>query len=79
MNRNWAARVAAEAQKQKELTEILSIIPAIAGLALNLAVMTNALLGPKKSSAPKQKCVKGSSTKYIKKGSKCPTGYTKKK
>lgn len=74
-----AARVAAAAQKQKELTEILSIIPAIAGLALNLAVMTNALLGPKKSSTPKQKCVKGSSTKYVKKGGKCLTGYTKKK
>jgi hypothetical protein len=39
---------AAAAQKQRELTEILSVIPAIAGLALNLAILTNVWLAPKK-------------------------------
>ena len=74
--RNSAA--AAAAYKQRELTEILSIIPAIAGLALNLAVLTNYLIAPQKSSSAKQKCVNGSSTKYVKKGTKCPTDYKKK-
>jgi hypothetical protein len=73
-----AARVAAAnaaadaAKKQKELTELLSIIPSIAGLALNLGDLTNTLL-------LKQKCVKGTKTKYVKKGAKCPKGYVKKK
>jgi hypothetical protein len=73
-----AARVAAAntaadaAKKQKELTELLSVIPSIAGLALNLGDLTNTLL-------LKQKCAKGTKTKYVKKGAKCPKGYTKKK
>lgn len=67
-----AAAAAAEAQKQREITELLSVIPAIAGLALNLIDVTNSLLF-------KQKCVKGKSTKYVKYGAKCPTGYKKKK
>jgi len=73
-----SADAAAAAYKQRELTEILSVIPSIAGLALNLAVLTNYLLVPQKSSSAKQKCVMGSSTKYVKKGTKCPTGYKKK-
>ena len=40
---------AAAAQKQRELTEILSVIPAIAGLAFSLAVLTNYLFAPEKS------------------------------
>ena len=50
-----AARNAAAlaAQKQRELTEILSVIPAIAGLALNLAILTTAWLAPKKLLSPK--------------------------
>ena len=73
-----AARVAAvnsaadAAKKQKELTELLSVIPSIAGLALNLGDLTNTLL-------LKQKCVKGTKTKYVKKGAKCPKGYVRKK
>ena len=73
-----AVRVAAvnsaadAAKKQKELTELLSVIPSIAGLALNLGDLTNSLL-------LKQKCVKGTKTKYVKKGAKCPKGYVRKK
>jgi hypothetical protein len=71
-----AARVTAAnaeaAKKQKELTELLSVIPSIAGLALNLGDLTNTLL-------LKQKCVKGTKTKYVKKGAKCPKGYVRKK
>jgi hypothetical protein len=49
-----AARIAAAAaQKQRELTEILSLIPAIAGLAFNLAVLTTYLFAPEKSFLPK--------------------------
>ena len=73
-----AARVAAAntaadaAKKQKELTELLSVIPSIAGLSLNIGDLANSLL-------LQQKCVKGTKTKYVKKGAKCPKGYTKKK
>ena len=73
-----AARVAAvnsaadAAKKQKELTELLSVIPSIAGLALNLGDLTNTFI-------LKQKCVKGKTIKYVKKGAKCPKGYVRKK
>ena len=73
------AAAAAEAQRQRELTELLSVIPTIAGLALNLGTLTNDVLGVPKSSSTKQKCVKGTKTKYVKKGAKCPAGYKKKK
>jgi len=70
-----AARIAAEAAKkakeQKELTELLSVIPSIAGLALNIGDLTNSLLTTK--------CVKGKTIKNVKKGAKCPKGYVKKK
>jgi hypothetical protein len=72
-----AARVAAvadaarKAKEQKELTELLSVIPSIAGLALNLGDLTNSVLTTK--------CVKGKTIKYVKKGTKCPKGYVKKK
>jgi len=68
-----AARVAAEAAKkakeQKELTELLSVIPSIAGLSLNLGNLTNSLL--------LTKCVKGKTIKYVKKGAKCPRGFVR--
>ena len=73
-----AARVAAAnssadaAKKQKELMELLSVIPSIAGLSLNIGDLANSLL-------LQQKCVKGTKTKYVKKGAKCPKGYVKKK
>ena len=68
-----AARAASEAAKkakeQKELTELLAVIPSIAGLTLNLGDLTNSLL--------KQKCTKGKTIKYVKKGAKCPKGFRK--
>ena len=72
-----SARVAAEAEaakkakEQKELTELLSVIPSIAGLALNLGDLTNSLLATT--------CVKGKTVKSVKKGAKCPKGFVKKK
>ena len=68
------ARKAAEAEaakKQRELMELLSIIPSIGGLALNIGDLTNSLLTTK--------CVKGKTVKNVKKGAKCPKGYVKKK
>jgi hypothetical protein len=66
-----AAIAAAAAKQQRELTELLSIIPAIAGLALNLGETTKALT--------LQKCVKKTQVKYVKKGAKCPKGFVRKK
>ena len=72
-----AARVAAEAEaarkakEQKELMEILAIIPKIGGLSLSLGEVTQSLYSTK--------CVKGKATKFVKKGAKCPKGYVKKK
>jgi hypothetical protein len=68
-----AARAASEAAKkakeQKELTELLAVVPSIAGLALNLGDLTNSIL--------KQKCTKGKKIKFVKKGAKCPKGFRK--
>ena len=61
---NGAAKRAAE---QKELTEILALIPQIAELTLSLGETTQSLY--------KQKCVKGKLVKYVKSGAKCPKGY----
>jgi hypothetical protein len=66
-----AAEAAKKAKEQKELTELLSVIPSIAGLALNLGDLTNSLLTTK--------CVKGKAVKNVKKGAKCPKGYVNKK
>jgi hypothetical protein len=52
---------------QKELTEILALIPKIAELTLSLGETTQSLY--------KQKCVKGKHVKYVKNGAKCPKGY----
>ena len=62
-----AARNAAAvaAQKQRELTEILSVIPAIAGLAFNLAVLTTYLFAPEKSFLPKVLSPKMINTKSL--------------
>jgi len=75
--RDAAAAAAAAAQRQRELTEIFSLVPAIAGLALTVASLTNVVLGIPTSTTSKQKCVKATSTKYVKKGAKCPPGYKK--
>jgi hypothetical protein len=66
-----AEDAARRAKEQKELTELLSVIPSIAGLALNLGDLTNSVLTTK--------CVKGKTIKYVKKGAKCPKGFVKKK
>jgi hypothetical protein len=73
-----AARVAAanaeaarKAKEQRELTEILALIPSIGELTLSLGETTKSLYSTK--------CVKGKTVKYVNKGSKCPKGYVKKK
>jgi hypothetical protein len=66
-----AAQAAAQAKEQKELMEILAIIPKIGELALSLGETTKALYSTK--------CVKGKTIKYVKKGAKCPKGYVRKK
>ena len=72
-----AARVAAanaeaarKAKEQRELTEILALIPSIGELTLGLGETTKSLYSTK--------CVKGKTIKYANKGSKCPKGYAKK-
>ena len=64
------AEAARKAKEQKELTEILAIIPKIAELTLGLGETTKSLYS--------NKCVKGKTTKFVKKGAKCPKGYKKK-
>ena len=72
-----AARVAAaqaeaarKAKEQKELMEILALIPSIGELTLSLGEVTKSLYS--------NKCVKGKTVKYVNNGSKCPKGYVKK-
>jgi hypothetical protein len=62
-----AAAAAKRAAEQKELTELLALIPEIAKLSLELGETTKSLY--------QQKCVKGKHVKYVKNGSKCPKGY----
>ena len=71
-----AARVAAanaeaarKAKEQKELMEILALIPSIGQLTLSLGETTQSLYSTK--------CVKGKTIKYVKYGAKCPKGYVK--
>jgi hypothetical protein len=73
-----AARVAAanaeaarKSKEQKELMEILALIPSIGELTLSLGETTKSLYSTM--------CVKGKTTKYVKYGAKCPKGYVKKK
>ena len=67
-----AAAAAAErkAKEQRELLEILFLIPKIGGLTLSLGEVTKSLYS--------NKCVKGKTVKYVNNGSKCPKGYVKK-
>ena len=65
------AEAARKAKEQRELTEILALIPKIGELTLSLGETTKSLYSTK--------CVKGKTTKLVKKGSKCPKGYAKKK
>jgi hypothetical protein len=64
------AEAARKAKEQKELTEILALIPSIGELTLSLGETTKSLYS--------SKCVKGKTTKYVKYGTKCPKGYKKK-
>ena len=67
-----AAQVEAarKAREQQELIEILALIPKIGELTLSLGETTRSLYSTK--------CVKGKTTKFVKKGAKCPKGYVKK-
>jgi len=65
-----ASEAARKAKEQRELTEILALIPKIAELTLSLGENTKSLYSTK--------CVKGKTTKFVKKGNKCPKGYLKK-
>jgi hypothetical protein len=65
------AEAARRAQEQKELAEILALIPKIGELTLSLGETTKSLYSTK--------CVKGKTTKNVKKGAKCPKGFIKKK
>jgi uncharacterized delta-60 repeat protein len=67
-----AAEAAKKAQEQKELLAILGLLPPIGGISVDIGNLANTLLF-------KQKCVKGKTIKYVKKGSLCPKGYVKKK
>ena len=59
-----------QAQEQRELLELLSVIPSIASLST--------LFGTLAVAVSKQKCVKGKAIKYVKRGAKCPKGFVKK-
>jgi hypothetical protein len=72
VNAAIAAAAAKRATEQKEMSELLAVLPSIAGLALNIGDLTNSLL-------VKQKCVNGKKTKAVSYGSKCPKGYVKRK
>ena len=64
------ALVQAEAaKKQKELLDLLSIIPSLGSIALNLGETTKALT--------LQKCVKKKQVRFVKEGAKCPKGFVR--
>jgi hypothetical protein len=65
------AEAARKAREHQELTEILALIPKIGELTLSLGETTKSLYSTK--------CVKGKSTKFVKKGAKCPKGFVKRK
>jgi hypothetical protein len=65
-----SAAQAAAAKQQREITEILSIIPSLGALAFTLNKMTKTLT--------LQKCVKKKEIRYVKKGAKCPKGFVRK-
>jgi hypothetical protein len=55
---------------QKELMAILSLLPGLASISINLGdIAINSMT----------KCVKGKLVKRVKVGAKCPKGYVKKK
>ena len=64
-----AAQAARLAREQQELIDILALIPKIGELTLSLGETTKSLYSTK--------CVKGKTTKTVKKGAKCPKGFVK--
>ena len=72
VNAAVAAAAAKRVAEQKEMSELLAVLPSIAGLALSIGDLTNSLL-------VKQKCVNGKKTKTVSYGSKCPKGFVKRK
>jgi hypothetical protein len=69
-NSSAQSEAARKAKEQRELTEILSIIPELGRLSLNLGKTSQALVG--------QRCVKKKEVRFVKKGAKCPKGFVKK-
>jgi hypothetical protein len=70
-NSSAQSEAARKAKEQRELTEILSIIPELGRLSLNLGKTSQALVG--------QRCVKKKEVRFVKKGAKCPKGFVKRK
>ena len=65
-----AAEAARKAEEQRELMNILSIIPGLASISKNIGdLAVNNMT----------KCVKGKLVKRVKLGAKCPKGYVKRK
>jgi hypothetical protein len=64
------AEAARKAREQQELIDILALIPKIGELTLSLGETTKSLYSTK--------CVKGKSTKFVKRGAKCPRGFARK-
>ena len=63
------AEAARRAREQQELIDILALIPKLGELTLSLGETTKSLYSTK--------CVKGKTTKTVKKGAKCPKGFVK--
>jgi hypothetical protein len=66
-----AAEAARKAREQQELINILALIPKLGELTLSLGETTRSLYS--------KKCVKGKTTKFVKKGAKCPKGFVRKR
>jgi hypothetical protein len=66
-----AAEAARKARDQQELINILALIPKLGELTLSLGETTRSLYS--------KKCVKGKTTKFVKKGAKCPKGFVTKR
>jgi hypothetical protein len=72
LRKQQEAAAAAKQKQDRELREILSLVPSIAGLSQSIAGLGNSLVLPKK-------CVKGKLVKNVKAGAKCPKGYKARK
>jgi hypothetical protein len=70
-NSSAQSEAARKAKEQRELTEILSIIPELGRLSRDIGKTSEALIG--------QRCVKKKEVRFVKKGAKCPKGFVKRK